>query len=73
MGAFAGVCAWQYELLARVLWHKEIAVLAVMILGVIIYAAAALAFRAISLAEIKGSLRREKGAAGVALPGGGEG
>ena len=50
-----------------------IAVLAVMILGVIIYAAAALAFRAISLAEIKGSLRREKGAAGVALPGGGEG
>jgi hypothetical protein len=41
--------------------------------GVLIYGAAAVAFRAVSLSEIKGSLRREKGAAGVALPGGGEG
>ena len=31
------------------------------------------AFRAVSLSEIKGSLRREKDAAGVALPGAGEG
>ena len=73
MGAFAGVCAWQYPLLSRVFLHKEIAVLVVIIAGVAIYAAAALAFRAVSLSEIKGSLRREKGAAGVALPGGGEG
>ena len=73
MGAFIGVCAWQYPLLSRVLLHKEIAVLVVIAVGVVIYGAAALAFRAVSLSEIKGSLRREKGAAGVALPGGGEG
>lgn len=73
MGAFAGVCAWQYPLLSRVLFNKEIAVLAVIAVGVVIYAAAAFAFRAVSLSEIKASLRREKGAAGVALPGGGEG
>ncbi len=73
MGVFAGVCAWQYDLLSRVLLHMEIAVLVVIIVGIVIYAAAALAFRAVSLSEIKGSLRREKGAAGVALPGGGEG
>ena len=73
MGVFAGVCAWQYDLLSRVLLHKEIAVLVVIIVGIVIYGAAALAFRAVSLSEIKGSLRREKGAAGVALPGGGEG
>lgn len=73
MGVFVGVCAWQYPLLSRVLWHKEIAVLAVIALGVVIYGAAALAFRAVSLSEIKGSLRREKGVAGVALPGAGEG
>lgn len=73
MGAFAGVCAWQYEALSRLLLHKEIAVLVVIVAGVVIYGVAALAFRAVSLSEIKGSLRREKGAEGVALPGGGEG
>ena len=73
MGGFVGVCAWQYDFLSRVLLHKEIAVLVVMALGVLIYGAAALAFRAVSLSEIKASLRREKGAPGVALSGGGEG
>ena len=73
MGAFAGVCAWQYSLLSQLLWRKEIAVLMVMVIGVLIYGAAAFAFRAVSMSEIKGSLRREKGAAGVALPGAGEG
>jgi putative peptidoglycan lipid II flippase len=73
MGAFIGVCALQYPLLARLLLHKEIAVLVVIVLGVLIYGAAAVAFRAVSLSEIKASLRREKGAPGVALSGGGEG
>ena len=70
MGAFAGVCAWQYETLSQLLWHKEVAVLAVIVIGVVIYAVAALALRAVTVAEIKGALRREKGVAGV--PSGGE-
>ncbi|MEQ1610825.1 MAG: murein biosynthesis integral membrane protein MurJ [Hyphomonadaceae bacterium] len=73
MGAFAGVCAWQYPLLSQLLWRKEIAVLVVMVTGVVIYGAAAFAFRAVSMSEIKGSLRRDTDAAGVALPGAGEG
>ena len=71
MGAFAGVCAWQYETLAQVLWRKEAAVLAVIVVGVLIYGVAAFALKAVTIAEIKGSLRREKGVAGV--PSGGEG
>ena len=43
MGAFAGVCAWQYETLAQVLWRKEVAVLAVIVVGVLIYGVAAFA------------------------------
>lgn len=70
MGAFVGVCAWQYPLLAQVLWKKEIAVVAVGLAGFVLYGVAALAFRAVTLAEIKGSLRREKGAPGVAIPSG---
>jgi len=71
MGVFAGLCAWQYPLLADLLWKKEVAVLVVIGLGVIIYGVAAFALRAVTLAEIKGALRRERGAAGV--PSGGEG
>jgi putative peptidoglycan lipid II flippase len=71
MGAFAGVCAWQYELLSQLLWRKEVAVLAVIIIGVVIYGAAAFALKAVTVAEIKGALRREKGVAGV--PSAGEG
>lgn len=71
MGAFAGVCAWQYETLAQVLWRKEVAVLAVIVVGVLIYGVAAFALKAVTIAEIKGALRREKGVAGV--PSGGEG
>jgi len=71
MGVFAGVCAWQYELLSTLLWKKEVAVLAVIVIGVIIYGVAAFALRAVTVAEIKGALRREKGVAGV--PSGGEG
>jgi putative peptidoglycan lipid II flippase len=73
MGGFVGVGSWQYPLLSEYLLNKEVAVLVVMSAGVVIYAFAVLAFRAVTLAEIKGSLRREKGAAGAVLPGGGEG
>lgn len=65
MGIFAGVCAWQYELLSTLLWKKEVAVLAVIVVGVVIYGIAAFALRAVTVAEIKGALRREKGVAGV--------
>ena len=71
MGAFAGVCAWQYELLSQLLWRKEVAVLAVIVIGVVIYGVAAFALKAVTVAEIKGALRREKGVAGV--PSAGEG
>lgn len=71
MGVFAGVCAWQYPLLSEVLWRKEVAVLVVIALGVVIYGVAAFALRAVTVSEIKGALRREKGVAGV--PSGGEG
>jgi putative peptidoglycan lipid II flippase len=71
MGVFAGVCAWQYPLLSELLWKKEVAVLVVIIVGVVIYGVAAFALRAVTLSEIKGALRREKGVAGV--PSGGEG
>lgn len=73
MGLFAGFCAWQYPMLAQLFWRKEVAVIAAIIVGVLIYAFAAFALRAVTLAEIRGALRREKGAPGVALPGGGEG
>lgn len=73
MGVFAGFCAWQYPMLTTLFWRKEIAVIAVIVIGVAIYTAAAFALRAVTLAEIKGALRREKGAPGVALPAGGEG
>ncbi|MEZ6029275.1 MAG: murein biosynthesis integral membrane protein MurJ [Hyphomonadaceae bacterium] len=71
MGVFAGVCAWQYEFLAQILWRKEVAVLVVIAIGVVIYGIAAFALRAVTVAEIKGALRREKGGPGV--PSGGEG
>ena len=70
MGVFAGVCAWQYDVLATLLWKKEVAVLAVIVIGVVIYGIAAFALRAVTVAEIKGALRREKGVAGV--PSGGD-
>jgi putative peptidoglycan lipid II flippase len=73
MGAFVAVCAWQYPLLARVLLSKEIAMLVVGAAGFAIYGAAALILKAVTPGEIRGALRRERGAPGAALPGGGEG
>jgi putative peptidoglycan lipid II flippase len=72
MGGFIGVCAWQYPLLSHLVWRKEVAVVAVAAAGFAIYGIAAFAFRAVTLLEIKGALRREKGVA-PGLPGGSEG
>lgn len=73
MGAFITVCALEYPLLARVLISKEIAVGAVAVVGFVIFFSCAVLFRAVTIREIRSSLRREKGAPGVSLPGGGEG
>jgi putative peptidoglycan lipid II flippase len=75
MGGFITACAFEYPLLSQLLISKEIAAVIVSGLGFAIFLACALLFRAVTLAEIKSSLRREKGAPGVAtgLPGGSEG
>jgi putative peptidoglycan lipid II flippase len=75
MAAFITPCALEYQLLARVLISKEIAVVLVSGVGFAIFIACALLFRAVTLAEIKSSLRREKGTPGAhgGLPGGMEG
>ncbi|HVY87909.1 MAG TPA: murein biosynthesis integral membrane protein MurJ [Hyphomonadaceae bacterium] len=65
MGGFIGYCAWQYPLMSKIFWRKEVAVLAVAAGGVLVYGIAALLLRAITLSELKGALRREKGAPGV--------
>ncbi|MFZ2031928.1 MAG: murein biosynthesis integral membrane protein MurJ [Vitreimonas sp.] len=61
MAAFAGYCALNYDLLRHIFHRKEFAILAVAAGAFLIYAIAALALRAISLSEIRGALRREKG------------
>ncbi len=75
MGALISVCAWNYPLLAAILLTKEIAAVVVAAVGFAVFIACALLFRAVTLAEIKSSLRRERGApgAGSGLPGGMEG
>lgn len=66
MGVFIAVCAWQYPLLQQVLWRKELAIVIVAASGFAIFIGAALAAGAVTLSEIRGSLRREGGAAGAA-------
>jgi putative peptidoglycan lipid II flippase len=75
MSAFITLCAFNYEQLSETLWRKEIAAVVVSALGFAIFLASALVFRAVTLAEIRNSLRREKGPPGAAtsLPGGSEG
>jgi putative peptidoglycan lipid II flippase len=75
MGAFITACAFEYPLLARILISKEIAAVVVSAAGFSIFIVSALLFRAVTVAEIKSSLRREKGAPGAqgGLPGGMEG
>jgi putative peptidoglycan lipid II flippase len=62
MAGFIAVSAWQYPLLKQILVTKEIAVVIVAVAGVGIYGASVLLFRAVTLAEIRNSLRRERGA-----------
>ena len=66
MGGFIAVCAWQYPLLQQVLWRKEAAIAVVGAASFVLFIGAALAFGAVTMAEVRGSLRREKGAEGVA-------
>jgi putative peptidoglycan lipid II flippase len=73
MAAFITVCAFNYPALSSILLSKEIAAVVVSALGFAIFLGSALHFRAVTLAEIRSSLRREKGAPGVSLPGAGEG
>jgi len=70
MGVFITVCARNYATLKDVLLSKEIATVLVAGIGFAIFLGCALLFKAVTLAEIKGSLRREKGAPGVVIPGG---
>jgi putative peptidoglycan lipid II flippase len=70
MAAVLGGLALIYPRLQEWLLSKEIAVLAACIGGFVVYGAAVLLLRAVTLAELKGALRRERGA--PALPAGPE-
>jgi putative peptidoglycan lipid II flippase len=61
MAGFVAFCAVNYQSLAIVLMNKEIALLGVVFAAFAFYAIAALALRAVSLAEIRGALKREAG------------
>ena len=65
MGIFVVACEWQYPWLSHLFWRKEVAVLVVVLAGFALYAIAALALRAVTVAEIKGAFRRERGAPSV--------
>jgi putative peptidoglycan lipid II flippase len=65
MGIFVAACEWQYRLLSHIFWRKEVAVLVVVLAGFALYAVAAFALRAVTLSEIKGAFRRERGAPAV--------
>jgi putative peptidoglycan lipid II flippase len=69
MGGVVLVCSVFYPLLSRVLGSKEVAVLAAVGLGGLVYAGAALVLGAVTRTELKGALRRERGAAGPSAPG----
>lgn len=73
MAAVLGLCALNYPALSDLLWRKEIAILVVCFVGAAVYLAAALAVRAVTLAELRGALRREAGPQVPSLPGGSDG
>ncbi|MBI1340659.1 murein biosynthesis integral membrane protein MurJ [bacterium] len=71
MGAFTAWCAINYPLLRDLLWTKEVAVLAVVLVSAGIYAVAAFGLGAVRPSEIRSALRREQGPTGGGdLPGG---
>jgi putative peptidoglycan lipid II flippase len=62
MAGLLVVAGMGYETLSRVLLAKEIAVLVVCGAGALVYAACIVLFRAVSVAELKATLKREPGA-----------
>ena len=69
MAGVLGALAWLYPQLRIWLWSKEMAVLVACAAGFLVYAAALLAFRGVTVAELRGALRREPGApAGASGP-----
>ena len=71
MGVFITACAWNYHTLKHLMLRKELAALGVSLAGMVIFMLSAFLFRAITLKEIRGAMRREKGVPGI--PSGGEG
>jgi putative peptidoglycan lipid II flippase len=63
MSAFVVYCALNYRHIAHLLWRKEVAVLAVVFAAFVLYGIAAFALRAVTLREMAGALKRERGAA----------
>jgi putative peptidoglycan lipid II flippase len=63
MAALLVVAGMGYDTLSRVLLAKEIAVLIVCGAGGLVYAACIVLFRAVSVSELKATLKREPGAA----------
>jgi putative peptidoglycan lipid II flippase len=69
MGGVILVGSIYYEELSRVLLTKEIAVLAAVLVGGLVYGAAAMLFGAVTRSELKTALRRERGAPAASGPG----
>ena len=69
MSALLYAFAWFYPELADLLWRKEVAVLVAVGAGFGVYGLSALALRAVTPAELKGVLKRERGAAPMATGG----
>lgn len=68
MGAMLAAAAWRQEDLARWLLGKEIAVLLVAAAGGLLYAVLLVAFRGVTLGEIRIALRRRPAAEGEVQP-----
>lgn len=68
MAAVIFVGAIFYEALSRLLFSKEVAVVAAVLTGGAVYAAAALAFGAVTRGELRAALRRERAAPAASGP-----
>ena len=62
MAALLVLAGLSYEPLSRLLLAKEIAILAVVGVGALVYGACLVLFRAVSISELKATLKREPGA-----------
>ncbi len=61
LGLVLALAAYFYPALSDLLWSKEVAVLVAVAAGGVVYAAAALGFRAVTRGELRTALRRERG------------